>query len=149
MKKKPSELLHKYLRFSPSRGQAELFEKTNEFLLGGSKNVLMIRGYAGTGKTTVLGAIVNILRYFDYRFVLLAPTGRAAKVMASYSDKKAYTIHKWIYKLVVNKETGKVHFRRQKNYYKKAVFIVDEVSMITDESGFQRKSLLHDLIDHG
>ena len=148
MSKKPSELLEQYLRFEPSQGQRKMFLHADEFLLGKEYPVMLMRGYAGTGKTTVLGAIVNILRYFDYKFVLLAPTGRAAKVMASYSDKKAYTIHKWIYRLVVDPDTGKAIFKKQKNYYKRAVFIVDEVSMITNEKGYGRSSLLEDLFRH-
>jgi len=148
MNKKPSDFLNNYLRFEPSKGQQRLFEHADQFLLTEEYPVMLMRGYAGTGKTTVLGAIVNILKYFDYRFVLLAPTGRAAKVMASYSDKKAYTIHKWIYRLVVDPDTGKAIFKKQKNYYKKAVFVVDEVSMITNENNYGRAGLLDDLFKH-
>lgn len=116
-----------------------------------SKNqidTLLVRGYAGTGKTTVISAMVNVLPLFNLNFTLLAPTGRAAKVISSYSGKKAYTIHKLIYRQVADPKSGELKFKRQKNYFKKTVFIVDEASMISDERGFLNSGLLSDLVEY-
>jgi exodeoxyribonuclease-5 len=113
---------------------------------GDQKDTLVVKGYAGTGKTTVISALVNVLPLFNLRYVLLAPTGRAAKVISVYSSKKAYTIHKIIYRQVADPKTGELKFVKQKNYYKKTVFVVDEASMISDESGFLNRGLLSDLI---
>ena len=79
--------------------------------------------------------------------MLLAPTGRAAKVMAGYAKKPAYTIHKIIYKPKTDEETGTYSFMLQRNYFSNTIFFVDEASMIPDEQSFNKRSLLHDLID--
>jgi exodeoxyribonuclease-5 len=110
-------------------------------------DTLIIRGYAGTGKTTVISSLVNVLPLFNHRFALLAPTGRAAKVISAYSGKKAYTIHKLIYRQVADPKSGELKFVRQKNYFKKTVFIVDEASLISDERGFLNSGLLSDLVE--
>jgi len=114
---------------------------------GDQKDTLVVKGYAGTGKTTVIGLLVNVLPLFNMKYALLAPTGRAAKVISSYSGKKAFTIHKIIYKQVADPKTGELKFIKQKNYYQKTVFIVDEASMISDENGFMNNGLLMDLVD--
>jgi exodeoxyribonuclease-5 len=108
----------------------------------------IIRGYAGTGKTTVISTLIKILGTFSYKTQLLAPTGRAAKVMANYSKKKASTIHKKIYRQVSSPSSGALVFQRMNNYATNTVFIVDEASMITDESDFGTNSLLTDLIEY-
>ena len=113
---------------------------------GDQKDTLVLRGYAGTGKTTVIGTLVNVLPLFNLKFALLAPTGRAAKVISSYAGKKAFTIHKMIYRQVADPKTGELRFVKQKNYFKKTVFIVDEASLISDESGFMNNGLLSDLV---
>ena len=115
---------------------------------GDQKDTLVVRGYAGTGKTTVISALVNALPLFNFKYVLLAPTGRAAKVISSYAGRKAFTIHKIIYKQTVDSKSGELKFIRQKNYFKKTVFIVDEASMISDENGFLNNGLLHDLVNY-
>ncbi len=114
---------------------------------GDQKDTLVVKGYAGTGKTTVIGLLVNVLPLFNMKYALLAPTGRAAKVISAYSGKKAFTIHKIIYKQVADPKTGELKFIKQKNYYQKTVFIVDEASMISDENGFMNNGLLMDLVD--
>ncbi len=113
---------------------------------GEQKDTLVLRGYAGTGKTTVIGTLVNVLPLFNLKFALLAPTGRAAKVISAYAGKKAFTIHKMIYRQVADPKTGELRFVKQKNYFKKTVFIVDEASLISDESGFMNNGLLSDLV---
>jgi len=115
---------------------------------GDQKDTLVVRGYAGTGKTTVISSLVNVLPLFNFRYALLAPTGRAAKVISSYAQKKAFTIHKIIYKQTVDPKSGELKFVKQKNYFKRTVFIVDEASMISDENGFLNNGLLHDLVNY-
>ncbi len=144
---RPSDLLRKNFLFEPTPGQASFFSKMDKFLLLDSeqKPTFVLRGYAGTGKTTVISSLVKSLPKINMRSLLLAPTGRAAKVMSNYSDKAAYTIHKIIYK--PKSEDGSLGggFILQKNYYKETVFIVDESSMLADDGGMSG-NLLGDLI---
>ncbi len=107
----------------------------------------LLKGYAGTGKTTLISSLIGILRYLGLKSVLLAPTGRAAKVMTGYSRKKAFTIHKKIYRQTADPASGLLHFERQRNYHEKTLFIVDEASMISDDNEFGGRSLLTDLVD--
>jgi ATP-dependent exoDNAse (exonuclease V) alpha subunit len=146
---KPSERFLKKFPFTPTAGQAKLFELMDEFILDEEKfrDVFMLKGYAGTGKTTFVGTLIKVLKEFGYKTVLLAPTGRAAKVMSSYSKKIALTIHKKIYRQVENAYTGALVFERQKNNQEGTVYIVDEASMISDVREFGTNSLLHDLLD--
>ena len=135
--------------FEPTNGQKELFRLFDDFLLNKArkKPTLVLRGYAGTGKTTVVGAIVKMLPFFDFKYVLMAPTGRAAKVMAGYTKRTAFTIHKKVFHQTAEPGGGLV-FKRQSNYHKNTLFIVDEASMISDKADFGRKGLLTDLIDY-
>ncbi|MFY0591229.1 ATP-dependent DNA helicase [Roseivirga sp.] len=146
---KPSEILVSKFPFEPTSGQKELFHLFDDFLLNQKLNkpTLVLRGYAGTGKTTVVGAIVKMLPFFDYKYVLMAPTGRAAKVMAGYTNRTAFTIHKKVFQQTAEPGGGLV-FKRQNNYHKNTLFIVDEASMISDKSDYGRKGLLTDLIDY-
>ncbi|KAI9549551.1 helicase RecD/TraA [Daphnia sinensis] len=109
------------------------------------KPTFVLRGYAGTGKTTVISAVVKSLSAFNMKPLLLAPTGRAAKVMSNYSNKAAYTIHKIIYRPKSDDGTLGGGFVLQKNYFKNTVFIVDESSMLADDGGMSG-NLLGDLI---
>jgi ATP-dependent exoDNAse (exonuclease V) alpha subunit len=145
-----SSIIRTKFPYEPTLGQIRLFSLLDD-LMPDSKNqidTLLVRGYAGTGKTTVISAMVNVLPLFNLNFTLLAPTGRAAKVISSYSGKKAYTIHKLIYRQVADPKSGELKFKRQKNYFKKTVFIVDEASMISDERGFLNSGLLSDLVEY-
>lgn len=146
---KPSEILVSKFPFEPTKGQKELFRLFDDFLLNKSlhKPTLVLRGYAGTGKTTVVGAIVKMLPFFDFKYVLMAPTGRAAKVMAGYTKRTAFTIHKKVFQQTAEPGGGLV-FKRQSNYHKNTLFIVDEASMISDKADYGRKGLLTDLIDY-
>jgi ATP-dependent exoDNAse (exonuclease V) alpha subunit len=149
--KSPAFLLHQKFPFEPTPSQAELFNKLSTFILNEDEwapLTFIIRGYAGTGKTTVISTLIKILGSFSYKTQLLAPTGRAAKVMANYSKKKASTIHKKIYRQVSSPNSGALVFQRMNNYATNTVFIVDEASMITDESDFGTNSLLTDLIEY-
>jgi ATP-dependent exoDNAse (exonuclease V) alpha subunit len=144
-----TELLSKKFPFEPTQGQAELFEKLDVFLADDEnyRPVFVLKGYAGTGKTSILTTLIKVLPKTGYKSVLMAPTGRAAKVMANYSGKIAQTIHKKIYKQVADTYTGDLQFVRQKNYSEFTLFVVDEASMISDERDFGSKGLLNDLIE--
>jgi exodeoxyribonuclease-5 len=111
-------------------------------------DTLLIKGYAGTGKTSIVSVLVKALPLFNFKFMLLAPTGRAAKVLSTYSGRKAFTIHKIIYKLVHDKNTGELRFKRVKNYQKNTIFFIDEASMIYEDLQFGKSGLLKDLIDY-
>lgn len=122
-----------------------------KFVLGTGKNeTFLLKGYAGTGKTTIVGSLVKNLGKVKKRSVLLAPTGRAAKVISNYSKKQAFTIHKKIY--FPKAEKGGVSFTLQENKHRDTIFIVDEASMIPDinqESKlFGNGSLLDDLMQY-
>ncbi|MGB5321697.1 ATP-dependent DNA helicase [Lutimonas sp.] len=140
----------KGFHFEPTQRQDELLRKLADFVINGSKNSLfLIRGYAGTGKTTIISAVVNHLSPVGIKSVLLAPTGRAAKVMGSYARKQSLTIHKKIYYPKNDPETG-MSFVLQQNKHQNTIFIVDEASMIPDRGSdsrvFNSRSLLLDLM---
>ncbi|MHC2990545.1 ATP-dependent endonuclease [Pontibacter sp. HJ8] len=147
---RPVEALRASFPFEPTEDQAKLFAKLDEFILNKEqeKAVFLLKGYAGTGKTTVVTSLVKILNKFGYKYVLLAPTGRAAKVMSSYSGKPAFTIHKKIYRQTANPYSEGLSFTRQPNKAESTFYIVDEASMISDESGFGENGLLQDLLSY-
>jgi ATP-dependent exoDNAse (exonuclease V) alpha subunit len=137
--------------FSPTQKQDLFFQKIAQFLTSPNNNqIFVLKGYAGTGKTTVISTIVNNLAEIQMKSVLLAPTGRAAKVIANYSQKPAFTIHKKIY--FPKKSGGGVSFTLQQNKHKNTIFIVDEASMISDTGNeskrYENGSLLDDLISY-
>ncbi len=138
--------------FNPTIKQDAFFKKIAVFIINDNNDcIFVLKGYAGTGKTTVISTIVNNLIEVNKKYVLLAPTGRAAKVIANYSNKPAFTIHKKIY---FPKKTsgGGVAFTMQQNKHKNTIFIVDEASMISDVSAeskmYENGSLLDDLISY-
>lgn len=136
--------------FSPTYKQDVFFQQIAEFITNDSQDeIFVLKGYAGTGKTTVISNIVNNLIEVKKKYVLLAPTGRAAKVIANYSNKPAFTIHKKIY-FPKKSAGGGVTFTIQQNKHKNTVFIVDESSMISDSDSsdkmYANGSLLDDLI---
>lgn len=147
---RPVEALKTSFPFEPTEDQAKLFAKLDEFILNKTdeRQVFLLKGYAGTGKTTVVTSLVKILNKFGYKYVLLAPTGRAAKVMASYSGKPAHTIHKKIYRQTANPFSEGLSFTRQPNKADNTVYIIDEASMISDDSGFGENGLLQDLLQY-
>lgn len=146
----PSQIIRNKFPHQPTAGQARFFGLLDEFIHApeGDRKTMLLRGYAGTGKTSVVSALVQVLPLFNYRFALLAPTGRAAKVMSSYSGKAAYTIHKIIYRQLGDDAASEgLLFDLQKNYYKKTVFIIDEASMLSDTPEIGHNGLLKDLVD--
>ena len=137
--------------FAPTEEQFEAIGMLGEFLMSRRESELfLLRGYAGTGKTTLVGALVKTLVELNQPVVLMAPTGRAAKVFSSYAGQPAYTIHKRIYrqKSITDTET----FSLNVNLSKHTLFIVDEASMIANEglssSVFGTGRLLDDLIQY-
>ena len=133
------------LPFAPNEGQREAIESLSSFLTSREPHrAFVLRGYAGTGKTSLVSAIVRALGGMQIPCVLLAPTGRAAKVMTQYSGFPAYTIHHAIYR-----KGEKEQFTLAPNMLQGALFIVDEASMISslrDESPFGSGCLLDDLV---
>ena len=145
-------LLNKNLEYTPTESQVRLIDQLGAYFVSqDDMEVLLVKGYAGTGKTSMVKSIVTTLDEFRLRYVLLAPTGRAAKVLSSYSDRPAYTIHKKIYRQKTAKE-GVGEFVLNKNLQASTVFIVDEASMITNQSQevahFGSGKLLEDLVEY-
>lgn len=145
-------VLQKKFPFKPTVKQDIFFQQIAEFITNSNKDeIFVLKGYAGTGKTTVISTIVNNLIEINKKYVLLAPTGRAAKVIANYSNKPAFTIHKKIY---FPKKTsgGGVSFTLQPNKHKNTIFFIDESSMISDVNTesklYENGSLLDDLISY-
>lgn len=140
-------LLTQQFVWSPTQQQQESFALLEEFLTTFHPSTcFLLKGYAGTGKTTIISALVNILPTLRKRSVLLAPTGRAAKVMSHYSKRKALTIHKKIYRKKTA-ATLELDFTLAENLHENTLFIVDEASMIADSAEqFFSRSILEDLI---
>ncbi|MEH0158460.1 AAA family ATPase [Limibacter armeniacum] len=146
----PSDYLHQQFGFPPTAGQAKLFELLNDFILDKERKrkAFLLKGYAGTGKTTVVSALVQVLKRYNHKTLMLAPTGRAAKVMSIYAKKMAFTIHKIIFTQKEDPNTGVLQFKRQRNYYTNTVFIVDEASMIDDRQDISGRGLLTELVNY-
>jgi exodeoxyribonuclease-5 len=144
--------LKKVFPHTPTLLQEELLVQFSNFLFNQNKHSLfLLKGYAGTGKTTSISTIVNSLWRTGKKAVLLAPTGRAAKVIANYSKRDAFTIHKKIYH-PRRAKGGTVNFVLKKNTHINTLFFVDESSMISEksdnQSNFKDLSLLQDLITY-
>ena len=136
--------------FTPTEGQAKVLYHLSAFILTEKERpVYLLRGYAGTGKTTLVSTLVNTLPGLGMRYQLLAPTGRAAKVISTYTGKPASTLHRKLYRFQVN-ANGEFRMARAENKAKDTIFIVDECSMISDQGdGYSwSRSLLDDLIEY-
>ena len=137
------------LPFVPNEEKEGLFRLLGAFLVSPCREkCFLLKGYAGTGKTSVVSALVRALEGLRQPCVLLAPTGRAAKVLARYSGKTAFTIHKCIYR---QQQLGVEAFSLADNRHKQTLFIVDEASMLSatrDNGVFGSGSLLDDLIKY-
>ncbi|MDR0833404.1 MAG: AAA family ATPase [Candidatus Symbiothrix sp.] len=146
------ELIKEHFPFEPTPEQQQALEALNTFLLDKNPDsIFLLKGYAGTGKSSLVGALVKTMTALEQKSVLLAPTGRAAKVFAGYACHKAYTIHKKIYRQreFSNEPTG---FMPDINKHAHTLFIVDEASMISndglDSFSFGSGRLLDDLIHY-
>ncbi|WGH75735.1 AAA family ATPase [Tenacibaculum tangerinum] len=146
-----TEILQKF-PYTPTQKQNELLDLLIQFIFSEDNRALfLLKGYAGTGKTTIVSTVVHNLWKIGQKAVLLAPTGRAAKVISGYSNRQAFTIHKKIY-FPKKQSNGGVSFVMQPNKHTNTLFIVDEASMISDEKQhaklFENGSLLDDLISY-
>jgi exodeoxyribonuclease-5 len=144
--------LCKNLGNTPTDDQSEALKKIAGYICDNNNDVIfLMTGYAGTGKTSVISSIVKTLDLLRMRSVLLAPTGRAAKVLASYAGRQAFTIHKKIYRQRSSKD-GVGSFTLDRNLHKDTFFIVDEASMVSNSSGdsslFGSGRVLDDLIEY-
>lgn len=144
--------LCKNLGNTPTNDQSDALKKIASYICDNNNDIIfLMTGYAGTGKTSVISSIVKTLDLLRMRSVLLAPTGRAAKVLASYSGRQAFTIHKKIYRQKSSKD-GLGSFSLDRNLHKDTFFIVDEASMVSNSSGdsslFGSGRLLDDLVEY-
>jgi exodeoxyribonuclease V len=144
--------LCKNLENIPTGDQSAALKKIAGYLIENNNDIIfLLTGYAGTGKTSVISSIVKTLDLLRMKSVLLAPTGRAAKVLASCSGRQTFTIHKKIYRQKSSKD-GIGSFSLDRNLNKNTFFIVDEASMISNSSGdvliFGSGRLLDDLIEY-
>jgi len=144
--------LCKNLGNTPTDDQSVALKKIAGYICDNNNDVIfLMTGYAGTGKTSVISSIVKTLDLLRMRSVLLAPTGRAAKVLASYAGRQAFTIHKKIYRQKSSKD-GLGSFTLDRNLHKDTFFIVDEASMVSNSSGdsslFGSGRVLNDLIEY-
>ncbi len=149
---KIKEWIIQNIGYAPTSGQKNIIDKFAGFIVyENNQSLFLLKGYAGTGKTTLVSALVKMLPRLKIKSVLLAPTGRAAKVLSSYSGRKAYTIHKKIYTLRQSAD-GNVNLQLQSNSHQNTFFIVDEASMIPDRSSgeqmslFASRNILEDLV---
>ena len=133
----------------PTADQEHAMGVVSAFLMSRERSCMVMRGSAGTGKTTLASAVVRALRQSGHKLVLLAPTGRAAKVFTQHSGQPAYTIHRRIYR---QKSTASLSaFALNDNLYRDTLFIIDEASMITAVGGdttFGSGSVLSDLVNY-
>lgn len=134
----------------PTNKQSVALQKLAAYVISKNPNdIFLLEGYAGTGKTTIVGTLVNSLWKTTMKAVLMAPTGRAAKVMSNYSKSQAFTIHRKIY-FPKKQKGGGVQFILAPNKHRHTIFIVDEASMIPDTPAdsklFENGSLLDDLL---
>ena len=145
-------LLTKNLGYMPTQDQSDCMRLLSGFVADNTNDVIfLMTGYAGTGKTSVIASLVATLNTLRQKSVLLAPTGRAAKVLRSYTGMEAYTVHRKIYRQK-SATDGVGKFVLDRNLHKETYFIVDEASMIPDESSegsmFGSGRLLDDLLEY-
>ena len=138
-------------KYEPTECQKVFFDKISQFLSGyGDGDIFILNGYAGTGKTEAIGAGVSALKEFNMKFKLMAPTGRAAKVLSGYTSHRTSTIHKQIYRQK-SMDNGVGQFSLDFNRDNDTIYIVDEASLITidsSSSSFGSGNLLEDLISY-
>jgi len=145
------ELLKSNFPYQVTDSQGILLQRLSDFIFDETRGIFLLKGYAGTGKTTIISTLVNNLWQSKFKFTLLAPTGRAAKVISSYAHKQAFTIHKHLYYPQTD-ASGKVKFTLRQNKQRRTIFIVDEASMISGENTsdrlFDNRSVLSDLVTY-
>ncbi|MEA3504898.1 MAG: AAA family ATPase [Bacteroidota bacterium] len=151
MSTKFAKLFSRSLPHTPTEDQERTIKLLTDFIYSGSSDDLfLLKGYAGTGKTTLVSTLIQILPKIGMKSALLAPTGRAAKVLANYSKQSANTIHKKIY-FFNSTADGSMRLKLGTNKHKKTIFFIDEASMIPDNNtagNFSQHSLLDDLVNY-
>lgn len=145
-----AQLIKNELPFTPTSEQNETIDAIAQFCTSPiSTKVFILKGFAGTGKTSVVSALITAMRKTNNLTMLLAPTGRAAKVLGNYSSQNAFSIHKIIYR---QEKAGSSAFDLNYNSFKNTLFVVDEASMIANQSSgdsqFGSGRLLDDLIEY-
>jgi len=142
-------MIRQNLGHQPTAGQEELIGLMVDFIMDEDRYAFIVKGYAGTGKTTLISALVKTLEHLQIKTLLLAPTGRAAKVFSAYAEKPAYTIHRKIFRQRSAKD-GFGTFVLNKNLFSHLIILVDEASMISnayvEDSVFGSGRLLEDMI---
>lgn len=142
--------------YGPTPCQDKLFRSMADFVTCSDSDIMVVNGYAGTGKTTVIATVIEVLHEMGAQSVLLAPTGRSAKVLASVAHRPASTIHKHIYRQKSVSADGYGSFSLAPNKAKNTLFVVDEVSLIGADSAdapsgsgtmFGTGNLLEDLVN--
>ncbi len=146
------KILTQNIDFQLTESQLSMLQKLSDFISGDpGDTIFLLKGFAGTGKTTMINQLVKTLEAFKIPAFLLAPTGRAAKVLMNYTDRPSYTIHKKIYRQKSSVD-GMGVFVLDKNLHKSAFFIVDEASMVSNHSAestvFGSGRLLDDLLEY-
>ena len=143
------------MRHEPTPCQDRLLRTVADFVSSDDEDILVVNGYAGTGKTTAVSAVISVMNEYKVKCVLLAPTGRAAKVLSGYAGRPAYTIHKHIYRQKSVGGDGFGQFTLAPNKDKDTLFVVDEVSLIGIDGGMQQSAaafgsgnLLDDLVSY-
>lgn len=149
--KKLSQIIGQEFKGTPTVSQQTAIDEISKFLYNDNQfSLFLLKGYAGTGKTLLISTLVNVVKQFRIKTELLAPTGRAAKVLSQYAEKSAYTIHKKIYRQRSTTD-GLGKFELDYNKSSNTLFIVDEASMISnstpEQSIFGSGRLLDDLIE--
>ena len=147
-----AEIIKKNLQIRLNKNQGDAVSSIISFIQSNNKDeIFLLKGYAGTGKTFIISNIVKNLWKIKKSVILLAPTGRSAKVISSYCNKEAYTVHKEIF-FTKNNFSGNLEFTLKVNKNKNTLFIVDEASMIStnrnDGIGLFSQSLLDNLIKY-
>lgn len=147
-----AQLFTDNLGFAPTNDQSVAIDKLTDFIYSDNDfEIFLLSGFAGTGKTTLISTFVKSLSDIKIQSYLMAPTGRAAKVLSNYSKKRAHTIHRSIY-FINSAGGGTPHFKLGENKRSNTIFIVDEASMvstfsgITDRNSFSQRDLLEDLL---
>ena len=130
------------LPYEPTPCQKSFLQDAAAFLTGDDGDILVVNGYAGTGKTTAIAAVIDSLSELRIKCTLMAPTGRSAKVLSLYAGKPAKTIHKVIYKQKTVGEDGFGQFQLVPNKSRDTLFVVDEVSLIGTDAAPQKSTAL-------
>ncbi|MDX2173565.1 MAG: AAA family ATPase [Bacteroidota bacterium] len=145
------QIVKSKLPFTANSDQSIAITKICKFIFNKyERSVFLLKGYAGTGKTNLISAFTKALPSIKWKSVLLAPTGRAAKVLSTYSQKPAFTIHKKIFKKQIGND-GLIYFSLAENTHTNTLFIVDEASMISADSGNSQQifnNLLENLFEY-